>query len=65
MKIGDYLPKISPEELVAVQGYVSSDLRQDVIKQMQRDKKAGIKINWNVLLEAVLKSYLDERKRAS
>ena len=62
MKVTDFLPKPDEETKVPVQGYVPYDLRQEVIEQMQKDKKAGIKVTWDNLLEACLKSYLSERK---
>jgi len=62
MKVTDFLESNQDEELAAVQGYVPKELRQEVIEQMQKDKKSGIKVNWNSLLEACLKSYLHERR---
>lgn len=59
-KVTDFLPEDT--ETAAVQGYVPKQLRSDVIDQMAADKKAGIKIGWNELLEASLKAYLSERK---
>lgn len=52
-------------EKAPVQGYVDADLRKQVIDQMKLDKKAGIKITWDKLLEGGLKAYLAERKNAN
>lgn len=56
--------KKSEEELAAVQGYVPTALRQDVIDQMKKDKTSGVKVGWNELLDACLRQYLAERQNA-
>lgn len=65
-KVSDYLPKIEKEAARAVvQGYVPAELRQQVIEHMLEEKKNGNKkMTWDQLLEACLRAYLGEKRRA-
>lgn len=45
-----------------IQGYVPSELRDDVLAQFAKDKASGIKITWDSFLEAACLAYLSERK---
>jgi len=47
-------------KLVLVQGSVHPKLRDMALKQMEIDRMMGLKVNWNVLHEAMLKGYLEE-----
>jgi hypothetical protein len=56
--------KQEPEvEQRLAQGYIPKQLREAVAKQMKQDRQAGIKVNWNTLIEAACRSYLTERKK--
>lgn len=61
-KITDQLKKELKGDCSAVQGYVPTTLRDDVIAQMKADKRNGIKTTWDNLLEACLRVYLGERQ---
>ena len=61
-KITEFIDKLKADpEMAVVQGHVPTELRTKVIEQMKADKAAGIKITWDLLLEASLRSYLSER----
>jgi len=59
-RISDYIPQDEPVEYKAVQGYVPEKLRAKVIEKMAGERADGKKMNWDILLEACLKKYLDE-----
>ena len=60
-RITDFIRREKDEEVVAVQGYVPAELREQVVAQMSADKKAGFKITWDLFMEAACRAYLEER----
>lgn len=63
-KITDFIED-NQTQFAAIQAYIPADLRHSVVAQIKADKRHGIKITWDTLIESACRAYLAERKGQS
>jgi uncharacterized protein (UPF0297 family) len=53
--------EVNDKETSLVQGKIEKALRHKASEQMEKDRRLGVRINWDILIEEAVKVYLEER----